>query len=351
MSPRFEVVAGSGDKSAALGDGDATEERRRGHGAAEAEIHVAGQLGKCVLEIQLRRGGDVHVEADVIRRRVGRRDGLDRGVGLGDEGSQVEVGADGETRDEDIAAEEEVILRTLELQGEVGQGADALRVANVNAFARNREVGKDSVLIGEVTAERELSTAGHGGEGLNLKAVLIELERAVQLAEAVGQIFKGQRAVLEIDTAFEAGMLQGAVGYNLEGGDAAGSKVGIERFSELEVDGAAGGKIELLRAFERKAPLRSQIGVFAGDVEGIEMNCAVGQRGMRAAFALQRHTGNGDRQLAKVGIAAKLLEIESGPSIVTVPASAESAAEASTCAMRSSAPMLKRENSRRAWVA
>jgi hypothetical protein len=68
----------------------------------------------------------VHVEADVVRRRVGRRDGLDRGVGLGDEGCKVEVGADGETRDEDIAAEEEVVLRALQVQGGVGQGTDAL---------------------------------------------------------------------------------------------------------------------------------------------------------------------------------------------------------------------------------
>ena len=62
----LKIVAGSGDRGAALGDGDAAQQRRRGQGAAQAQIHVAGQLGKGVLEVQLRRGDDVHVEADVV---------------------------------------------------------------------------------------------------------------------------------------------------------------------------------------------------------------------------------------------------------------------------------------------
>ena len=53
----LQVVAGSGEDGAALGDGDAAEQRGRGEGAAEAEIDVAGQLGVGVLEVQLRRRG------------------------------------------------------------------------------------------------------------------------------------------------------------------------------------------------------------------------------------------------------------------------------------------------------
>ena len=51
----LELVAGSGDDGAALGDGDAAQQRGRGEGAAQAQIHVAGQLGVGVLEVQLRR--------------------------------------------------------------------------------------------------------------------------------------------------------------------------------------------------------------------------------------------------------------------------------------------------------
>jgi len=46
----LQVVAGSGDQGAALGDGNAAQKRRRCQRAAEAEIHVAGQLGESILE-------------------------------------------------------------------------------------------------------------------------------------------------------------------------------------------------------------------------------------------------------------------------------------------------------------
>ena len=108
----LQVVAGSGDDGAALGDGDAAQQRGRGDGAAQAQIDVAGQLGVGVLEVQLRRRGDVHVEADVVGRGVGRRDGLD-GVGLRGQGGDVQVGADGEAGDEHIAGEQQVVLRRL----------------------------------------------------------------------------------------------------------------------------------------------------------------------------------------------------------------------------------------------
>ena len=104
-------------------------------------------------------------------------------------------------------------------------------------------------------------------------------------------------------------MLQRAVRLKLEGGLAAGGEIGIEGLGELEIDGAAGGEIELLRAFQRKAPLRAEIGVVAGDMEGIEMDCAAGQGGVRVAFTFERHTGDGDSQLPEVGIAAKLFQV------------------------------------------
>ena len=50
----LQIVAGPGDDAAALGDGDAAQQRRRGHGAAQAQIDVAGQLGIGILEAQLR---------------------------------------------------------------------------------------------------------------------------------------------------------------------------------------------------------------------------------------------------------------------------------------------------------
>ena len=122
----LQIVARSGDHGAALGDGDAAQQRGRGHGAAQAQIHVAGQLGIGVLEVQLRRRDDVHIEADVVGRSVGRGDGLHAGIGLGGQGGEVQIGADREAGDEHIAAEQQVVLRALQMQRGVGQGADTL---------------------------------------------------------------------------------------------------------------------------------------------------------------------------------------------------------------------------------
>ena len=117
----LEVVASSGDQGAALGNGNAAQERGRSQRAVEAEIHVTGQFGEGILETQLRRRDNVHVEAHVIRRSIGRRNGSDRGIGLGGESRQVEIGTDGETRDQDVAAEEQVALLPLQVESGVGQ--------------------------------------------------------------------------------------------------------------------------------------------------------------------------------------------------------------------------------------
>ena len=86
----------------------------------------------------------------------------------------------------------------------VGQRAYALRIADADAFAGDREVGVDAVLISQLAAHAQQAAAAHGGERLHLEPVLVELERAVQLAQAVGQVFERERAVLEIDAALQA---------------------------------------------------------------------------------------------------------------------------------------------------
>ena len=129
----------------------------------------------------------------------------------------------------------------------------------------------------------------------------------MQLAQAVGQVFKGQRAVLEVDAALELGILERAVRFHLEGGGSAGGEVGIEGLGELEVDGAAGGQVELLRSVERQAALGAQVGVFAGDVQRIEADAVVGEGGVDAALAFEMNAGDGGFQLLQAGFAAKLL--------------------------------------------
>ena len=57
------------------------------------------------------------------------------------------------------------------------------------AFAGDGEVGIDAVLVGQITGDAEQSAAAHGGEGFDLQPVLVEFQGAVQLAEAVGNVF------------------------------------------------------------------------------------------------------------------------------------------------------------------
>ena len=62
----LKLVSGTGNHGAAFRDGDAAQQRGRGHGAAQAQVDVAGQFGVGILEVQLRRGGNMHIEANVV---------------------------------------------------------------------------------------------------------------------------------------------------------------------------------------------------------------------------------------------------------------------------------------------
>ena len=202
-------------------------------------------------------------------------------LGLQSESRQIEIGADGKARDEDVAAEEQVALLPLQMERGVGKRADALGVTNVHLFARHRQVGIDAMLISKRTAHGQQAAAAHRGQVFHFQPVLVELESAVQLAQAVGQIFERERAVLEIDAPLQLGVQQGPVRLHLEGRQSAGGQIGVESFCQLQVDGAVGGKIELLGALKRQIALHMQIGIFAGDVQRIEMDALVGQRGVQ----------------------------------------------------------------------
>ena len=231
----------------------------------------------------------MHIEADVVGGGVEGGDGFD-GVGLRGQGGDVEIGADGEAGDEHVAGEQEVVLDALQLKLGVGQGADALRVADADFLAGGGQVGVEAVLVGEIAAEAELAAAAHGGERLDFEAVLVEFERSVQLAEAVGHVFKGERGVLEVDAALEAGIQQRAVGLELEGGVAAGGQVGVDGLGDFEIDGSAGGKVQLVLVLEREAALGVQVGLVAGDMQWVEMDDGHGRawHGRRLRFAEER---------------------------------------------------------------
>ena len=78
------------------------------------------------------------------------------------------------------------------------------------------QVGIDAVLIGKVSRHAEQPAAAHGSQRFHFETILVELERAMQLAQAVGQILQRQRSILKFNASRESGILEWAVCFNLE---------------------------------------------------------------------------------------------------------------------------------------
>ena len=66
-------------------------------------------------------------------------------------------------------------------------------------FAIKREIRIDAVLIGQKSCHAQLAAAAHRGQRLYFQPVLVELKRAVQLAQAVRQVLQRQRRILKIN--------------------------------------------------------------------------------------------------------------------------------------------------------
>ena len=254
----------------------------------------------------------MHIEPYVVRRRLGRSHRL-HFRGLRGQCDEIEIGADREARDENVAAEQQILLRALQLQVGVGQRTYALRVANADALAGDIQVGENAVLVREIARNAQLAAAAGGCQRAHFKPVLVELQRAVQLAQAVGQVFESQRRILKVDAAAQARIVQRAVRFNLEGRSAAGGQIRIDGFQQLQIDGAARCHVQLPLAANIEPALHMQVCFFSGDVQRIEIHMAVLQRGTQAAFAAQVHARDGDRHLLQLRLAMQLLHMRQRP--------------------------------------
>ena len=123
----------------------------------------------------------------------------------------------------------------MQLQFSVGKRGDAFGVTNANFIARDREIGVNPMLVSQESAHVEQSSAAHCGQALDFEPVLVEFQRAMQLAQAVGQVLKRQCTVLEFNAALQAGVFQGTVRFNLEGCDSR-SQSGRDRGSRQASD-------------------------------------------------------------------------------------------------------------------
>ena len=99
-----------------------------------------------------------------------------------------------------------LVLRTLQSAKWRRRANSLPRDSECAPVAGDGKIGVDAVLVGEVAAHAQQPAAAHRGQGFHLQPVLVELQRAVQLAQAVGHVFKRKRAVLEVDAPLEIGM-------------------------------------------------------------------------------------------------------------------------------------------------
>jgi len=96
--------------------------------------------------------------------------------------------------------------------------------------------------------------------------------------------------------------------------------VGIDGLGELQVNGTAGGNIQLPLAFDSQASLRAQVGVLADDVERIKTDSRVGERSVDAALVLEVNARTVTASSCRRASPRNSSGLAKGPATVTVPA-------------------------------
>src|SRR6266568_651077 len=206
---------------------------------------------------------------------------------MGCQGDEVDLRAHRESRDHNAAAEQEIVLWTLQLQVNVRRGTHPLRIADANTFAGESQIGIEAAPESQVAGDAQKAATAHRSQRLYFKAILIELESSVQLAQAVRQIFEGKRCICKLHTPRKVRILQWSMRLHSKAGRAARSKVGIDCLGQLEIDCTVGGNVELALLLEAESAPQAHVGFFPGDMQWIEADERIGQGRMYSALAAQ----------------------------------------------------------------
>ena len=123
----------------------------------------------------------------------------------------------------------------------------------------------------------------------------------------------------------QVGIRQRAVRLDLEGGGSAGGQVGVEGLGHFRLMDPLAAKSSCCLSLSERLPWACRSVSSPVTCSGSRWMTAVVERGVDAALALQMNAGDGDRQLIAGGPRrAAASGCASGPSRVTVPASADS---------------------------
>ena len=173
-----------------------------------------------------------------------------------DVGAEVKSGSDGQLGDHHIAAQQGGICSAGQPDVGVGGGTYSRRITQANIVRGGAEIEEeDAVLVSGGTGQRHGAAAGGAAESLDLDAVAIEQQNAVEVAEAAGKVVVTDESILHVQTPLQDGLRERAAGVEVHAQVAARQDFGVERLEERHIDRAVqdGG-----RALARRSNARGR---------------------------------------------------------------------------------------------
>ena len=106
---------------------------------------------------------------------------------------------------------------------------------------------KRTALVGCRAGQSDRAATGGAGQAFDLNAVAIELQDAVQVAQAAGKVVVTDEGVLHFQASLEHGLRKRTASVEVYAQSAARQDLGVQRLQERHIDGAIEAEIELLR--------------------------------------------------------------------------------------------------------
>ena len=174
MLPWLRVYLVPKKRQLALRDVDAAQQRRIAGRAAQPQVCLGLQvLGQRALQLDIRRGLDLHVEAHAAQQALARRGRLHGLGGFRQDRAEVGLQIDAGAQDGDGAGEHAAVGGAGEIQVGIGHRADALRISHADlvALACRRNTVCAAAVAGEA-GEIDLAAAGLAAEVLDGGAIV-----------------------------------------------------------------------------------------------------------------------------------------------------------------------------------
>src|SRR6185437_14081871 len=178
------------------GEIDPAEDDRVVRGASDLEVGGTVHADRAADEVDVVCGVDSQVEVNVLRNAA---DGGGCGCPAGelpDEGGELERRGERDVGEVDGAAEEGVVGGAGEVDIGVDGFAHALGIEQADVFGRHAEVELEGWPVSHASGSGDFAAADGPGEALNVDAVGGELQDAVAVLQAYGEV---SRSVIKVD--------------------------------------------------------------------------------------------------------------------------------------------------------